>query len=62
VDGENIIEVSVQVHGGDALLYEPTDGETAPMIIWKNEDETVLFYISGYIKSEELIKMAESVE
>lgn len=62
VDGENTIEVPVQVHGRDALLYEPTDDETAPMIIWKNEDETVLFLISGYIELEGLVKMAESVE
>lgn len=61
VDGEILAESIVSVHGRDAQLYESTDDNTASIIAWKNEEETVLFILTGYLDIEELLKMAESV-
>lgn len=61
VDGEDLKELPIQVNGRDAQLYEPTENETAPIIVWSNEDDTILFYITAYMSAEELVKMAESV-
>ena len=54
-------ESKIQVNGREAQLYLPNNNETAPIIIWKNEDQTVLFYITAYMNTEKLVKMAESV-
>ena len=62
VDVENLVETTVQIQGKDAQIYEPVDDNAGPIIVWKNEDETVLFYVTGCVSTEELVKMAESVE
>lgn len=62
IGGEHMTELTVQVNGRDAQIYESADDETAPVIVWRNEDDTVLFAITGYIEPEDLVKMAESVE
>lgn len=61
INKDCMTELIVQVNGKDAQLYESLDSKIAPTIIWKNEDETVLFILTGHIESEMLVKMAESV-
>lgn len=43
-----------------ADLFESTDSNNANAIIWSNADNTA-FYISGFVSSGYLIRIAESV-
>lgn len=52
----------VKVNASDAKVYWPIKGEREPYIVWKNSDETVVFFISGDLTEKEFIEMAESVK
>lgn len=43
-------------------LYESDDPEISSIIVWTNDEETMVFSISAYRSEEDLVKMAENVE
>ena len=56
-----LVETTIQILGRNAQLYESTDDNIGSVIVWQNETGTVLFYITGCVSTEELVKMAESI-
>jgi len=44
-----------------AELLLPDSSENSPAIIWTGDDDT-LFYISGYLSEDELVKAAEHIK
>ncbi|HIQ68826.1 MAG TPA: DUF4367 domain-containing protein [Candidatus Avoscillospira stercorigallinarum] len=53
---------TVCVNGRDAELYLSTDSNTANVLLWKSEDDRVLFYIAANLPGETMIALAESVQ
>lgn len=60
IDRNSTIVTRVEVDGMAADLFESTDSNNANAIIWSNADNTA-FYISGFVSSGYLIRIAESV-
>ena len=60
IDRNSTIVTRVEVAGMAADLFESTDSNNANAIIWSNADNTA-FYISGFVSSGYLIRIAESV-
>lgn len=63
----NFGEQGADVHRGTvgeypAEIYIARSKDEQNAVIWTNEKENTLFYISAFIDEDELIKMAESVE
>lgn len=52
----------VCVNGRDAELYLSSDSKTANVLLWKSEDEQVLFCIAANLPGEAMIVLAESVQ
>ena len=52
----------VQVNEQSAELYLDETGEKGNVIVWREEKENTILYISGYFDKEALIDMAESVK
>ena len=52
----------VQVKGRTAEFYRDDTGNMANVIVWRDEKNDTLLYISGYFDKESLIDMAESVK
>lgn len=53
---------TVCVNGRDAELYFSPDPNTANILVWKSEDDNVLFYIAANLPRETMIALAESVQ
>ena len=51
-----------QVKGRTAEFYRDDTGNMANVIVWRDEKNDTLLYISGYFDKESLIDMAESVK
>ncbi len=51
----------VQVNEQSAELYLDETGEKGNVIVWREEKENTILYISGYFDKEALIDMAENV-
>jgi len=61
VDGVNYNKEVVKINGCYGEVYlSPNEAETNA-IIWTDDAENILFYISGNFEKETLVKMAESV-
>lgn len=52
----------VQINGNAAEFYRDDTGNMANVIVWRNEKNDTLLYISGYFDKGSLIDMAESVK
>ena len=52
------------VHIGTKIgeLYESEDPEISPILLWDNEEDSVVCSISAFLSENELVKMAENVE
>ena len=53
--------VEVQINGYSAMLFLSEKEDVTSAITWISSDDT-LFYISGYLAENELIRIAESVQ
>ena len=53
---------TVCVNGRDAELYLSPDPNAANILVWKSEDDNVLFYIAANLPRETMIALAESVQ
>ena len=53
---------TVCVNGRDAELYLSSDPNNANVLLWKSEDDNVLFYIAANLPRETMIALAESVQ
>ena len=63
VDNEHSTERVITISGGiEAHLLETISSEYPSFLIWMDEDQGAAFMLNGYVSSEELIRMAESVE
>lgn len=60
-DSTNTARKQAMVHQSVADVFVSCDPEVASAIIWTTTDQSA-FYISGFLESEELIRIAESVE
>lgn len=58
-EGYAIEEVEVRDMKGE--VYSAEDASNSNCIIWSDDTENTMFYISGYFNREELIDLAESV-
>lgn len=59
---EGLIAQSVDMNGQTADLYMDNRENEPNCIVWTDEETRFVFYISGHLPAEDLIKMAESVE
>ena len=52
------------VHIGTKIgeLYESEDPEISPILLWDNEEDSIVCSISAFLSENELVKMAENVE
>lgn len=62
VDGENAIVQRAFVKDYPADLYLDQNPEGGNILIWEDTDRTVIFDIWAALSSEEIIKIAESIE
>lgn len=62
IDNEHMIIEEVSLHSGMATLFLSDDASYQSHLTWMNEEEDIAFSISGFIDSQELIKMADSVK
>ncbi len=51
-----------QVNGRAAEFYRDDTGNMANVIVWRDEENDTLLYLSGYFDKETIIDMAESVK
>ena len=61
VANKDIIICETAVNGHPADYLKSTNLEISPAILWATEDD-YLFYISGYLSEDELIKISESIQ
>lgn len=61
IANKDIIICETAVNGRPADYLKSTNPEISPAILWTTEDD-YLFYISGYLSEEELIKISESIQ
>lgn len=58
---ENAEKQSASIHGMPADLYIEKNEDVANLIVWWDEETSMLFYISAYLDETDLISLAESV-
>ena len=58
---EGFEKTTVLVHSAPADYYFDDTGEHSNLIVWKDEENEVLLYITGYLDKDGLIALAESV-
>lgn len=52
---------TVRVHEQSADYYFDETGETGNLIVWQDETQEVLLYITAYLEETDLLQLAESV-
>jgi len=52
---------TVLIHGKPAEYYFDVTGEHSNLIVWKDEEQEDLLYITAYLSEAELIQLAEAV-
>lgn len=60
--GDNVVYQTVQVNGHSADLYIDRDPEEKNVLAWTDAAGESIFWISGILSGEELVKIAESIE
>lgn len=61
VDGISYIKEQVEINNRIGEVYISEDNNTTNGLIWSNETNTIIFFISANCETDTLIKIAESV-
>lgn len=51
----------LQVHGSPAHFYQSLDSGQTNNLIWFNKDETIIFFLEGFLEQSVMLHIAESV-
>ena len=62
VDGVEYLKEDAIIHDRTGEFYFAQKADKTNGLIWTDESETVLFFVSGNYDKETLVKIAESVE
>lgn len=60
-DNEHQIVESTVINDRPAIVYRSTSQEWCSYVLWTDEENNILFKVFGYIDTDELIKIAESL-
>ena len=58
---DDMEKTSLSVHDMPGEYYQDDTGESSNLIVWVDSETNTLFYISGYLDKDQLVKLAESV-
>ena len=62
LDNEHSVHSSVTVNGCSADLYTAIEADDPSILVWADEKAEVVFSLHGVLNTEELLRMAESIE